>query len=364
VSLVDEEAKMTVDTLSNENNFAFTVGRSHYNSELKRVARFIGYGFMVAAYAGIFLTSFATLGLIEIRQANLKDFNALIAMLEQRDRYNVGYYDNVLMGIQADRRRYQDLIDSVTCTDTPNAAGSEKKRGSENAAANQNAVPSAESTAPKSCADVKAAMYSHVVALSLTEDSVLFRKALLNDYYDKFIDGITERTPNIIPVMRILDAKSGLLALWARLPFEILEMFLLVCMGALGGVISVTRGFVDPSTPNPSTRDLCYRPVAGAVIALGIYVLFRASQLFFGGPSQDAATTVTTSIFVLAGLGLASGFCASEAVRQIEFVATRILRRSEGGGNAGEAGDGRRGAVGSDRGTDMRLPPAVAPAAS
>jgi hypothetical protein len=193
-------------------------------------------------------------------------------MLEQRDRYNVGYYDNVLMGIQADRRRYQDLIDSVTCTDTPNAAGSEKKRGSENAAANQNAVPSAESTAPKSCADVKAAMYSHVVALSLTEDSVLFRKALLNDYYDKFIDGITERTPNIIPVMRILDAKSGLLALWARLPFEILEMFLLVCMGALGGVISVTPGFVDhvyaesidPRLMLPargrrrhSSRDLC-----------------------------------------------------------------------------------------------------------
>ena len=99
------------------------------------------------------------------------------------------------------------------------------------------------------------------------------------------------------------------------------------------------------STPDPSIRNLCYRPVAGAVIALGIYVLFRGSQLFFGGAGQDAATTVTTSIFILAGLGLASGFCATEAVRQIEFVATRILRRSEGGGKVGEAGEGRGGAV-------------------
>jgi hypothetical protein len=174
---------------------------------------------------------------------------------------------------------------------------------------------------------------------------VLFKKALLNDYYDQFIAGITKKTPYIIPVMRMLDSKSGLLALWVRLPFEILEMFLLVCMGVLDGVISVTRGFFDPSMPNPSTRDLCYGPVAGAVIALGIYVLFRASQLFFSGPNQDAATTVTTSIFVLAGLGLASGFCASEAVRQIEFVVTRIPRRSEGGGNTSDAAEGRRSTI-------------------
>jgi hypothetical protein len=47
-------------------------------------------------------------------------------------------------------------------------------------------------------------------------------------------------------------------------------MALLVGMGTLGGVIAVTRCFVDTSTPNPTARDLCYRQVAGAVIALGI----------------------------------------------------------------------------------------------
>jgi len=121
--------------------------------------------------------------------------------------------------------------------------------------------------------------------------------------------------------------------MWARMPFELLEMLLLVCMGALGGVISVTRSFVDAG-PNPTTRDLCYRPVAGAIISPGIYILFRAGQLFFTGAPQNGGTTVTTSVFLLAGLGLASGFCAREAVAQIEFVATKLLRRAEEGGDA------------------------------
>jgi hypothetical protein len=158
---------------------------------------------------------------------------------------------------------------------------------------------------------------------------VLFKRANLAEYYDSYRDGIKDKTPQLIPVLPLLDSGSGAVTLWARLPFELLEMLLLVCMGALGGVISVTRCFVDSAAPSPTTHDLCYRPVAGAVIALGIYILFRAGQLFFGGPSQNGGTTVTTSIFVLAALGLASGFCAREAVSQIERVATRLLRGSQ-----------------------------------
>jgi len=137
--------------------------------------------------------------------------------------------------------------------------------------------------------------------------------------------------------LRYVDSRNEFVTAWARLPLELLEMLLLVGMGALGGVIAVTRCFVDTSTPNPTARDLCYRPAAGAVIALGIYVLFRAMQLFFGAGSQDNAATVSTSVFLLAALGLASGFCAREAVAQIEGAATRILHHAE----SGRDGDGR-----------------------
>ena len=102
-------------------------------------------------------------------------------------------------------------------------------------------------------------------------------------------------------------------------------MFLLVCMGLLGGVISVMRYLVDPSLKNPAIGEFFYKPAAGAAISLGVYVLFRAAQIFLGMQSQDNAA-VSTSIFLLAGLGLASGYCASEALAQIESVAKRLLR--------------------------------------
>ena len=98
-------------------------------------------------------------------------------------------------------------------------------------------------------------------------------------------------------------------------------------MGMLGGVINVTRCFIEKSLDTPSIPDLIYKPAMGAVVALGIYVLFRASQLFFAGQSP-AGAVASTSIFLLAGLGLASGVCANDAIGQIEALAKRMLRRS------------------------------------
>jgi hypothetical protein len=44
--------------------------------------------------------------------------------------------------------------------------------------------------------------------------------------------------------------------------------------------------------------------------------------------NQDNAA-VSTSIFLLAGLGLASGYCANEALAQIECMARRLLRAGD-----------------------------------
>jgi hypothetical protein len=166
--------------------------------------------------------------------------------------------------------------------------------------------------------------------LSLAEDAARFRLANLPFYYDQYKDGITQKTPQIIPALRLLDSKSGWLTLWARSPFELIEMFLLVFMGMLGGAISVMRCLFDPSLKTPTIAEFFYRPAAGAAISIGVYVLFRAAQIFLGVQSQGGAATASTSIFLLAGLGLASGFCATEALGQIEFVATSLLRTSRG----------------------------------
>ena len=65
---------MAIDTLTSQNNFPVNIAHLDIRSSLGSIARFVGYGSMAVAYVAIFMISFATLGLIEIRQANLKDF--------------------------------------------------------------------------------------------------------------------------------------------------------------------------------------------------------------------------------------------------------------------------------------------------
>lgn len=293
----------------------------------RRAASGVGYVILIGTYASISLVGVATLALVEIRQANVTDFVALIATLDQKDFYQDKYFDDLLRGIAADRAQYQSWAASLQCSGEATGALSGKPFSAPAVAAA--ATPIAEGAPPRTCAQIKAVADDHLNALSLLQEDLLFRKAHLQRYYDQYRDGIRDKDPQLIPVLGLVDSPVRAVALWARMPFELLEMLLLICMGALGGVISVTRCLVDPTTPNLSVRDLCYRPAAGAVIALGIYVLFRAVQLFFGG--GDGAATASTSVFLLAALGLAAGFCAREAVAQIERAATRLLRQAENG---------------------------------
>ena len=74
-----------------------------------------------------------------------------------------------------------------------------------------------------------------------------------------------------------------------------------------------------------------------------MYVLFRASQLFLTGQAPDGGASASTSIFLLAGLGLASGVCASDAIARIEELARSLLRPAE-----------RKNEPGADAATERR----------
>ena len=285
-------------------------------------------GVAIVAYAGVFLgytiifvISLFTVGFLEIRQANMSDFNALIAVLEERDGYADGHLDDPLKRVQAEREFAYWASVNLDCRDSSSATDV-KQIGR----ATEAGDAKASTTSPETCAQIKEALRQHASELSVTEGEIRFRQANFPFYYDQYKDGITQKTPQIIPALHLVDSQFRWLRLWARSPFELIEMFLLVCMGMLGGAISVMRSLVDPSLENPTIAEFFYKPAAGAAISLGVYVLFRAAQIFLG--VQSGPATVSTSIFLLAGLGLASGFCATEALGQIEFVAKRLLRGS------------------------------------
>jgi len=318
------------------------------------ILTFIGYAGVFVGYMIIFIISLLTVGFLEIRQANMSDFNALIAVLEQRD----GYNDRPRLAAALDRvhKERQDYQSRIASLDTLcfNIAGTAVLM--ENGRPVELGALDVSGAKPKTCDQMRETLQRHANELSLTEDDVLFRSANFEFYYDQYKNGITKKTPQIIPALQLLDSPYKMLTVWARSPFELIEMFMLVCMGLLGGVLSVMRCFVDPRLKSPEIAEFFYKPAAGAAISLGVYVLFRAAQIFLGVQNQGGAATVSTSVFLLAGLGLASGFCATEALAQIEFVATRLLRRGSGRDqNGGEsAGDST-----SNHGDDANSGPAA-----
>ena len=266
-----------------------------------------------AVYAVIFVMSLLTVALLEIRQANTVNFNYLVATLEQRDRFNVEFYQQSLDKISKQQQALHALIKSEDCYDLHNIAAPEV----------QNRGPDDQNSEPKSCNEIKEEIKGHVNDLLKTYDDMLTKSATLLPWYNESIDGIASKTPQIVPVLDFID--SGIFKSWARSPLELFEMYLLVLMGFLGGIINVTRFFIDPATPSPSILEFLYKPALGGVIALGIFVLYRASQLFLGVQTQDGTVTGSSSMFLLAALGLVSGFCASDAVKQIERAAGRLF---------------------------------------
>ena len=135
-----------------------------------------------------------TIGFLEIRQANMADFNSLIAVLEERDGYADGHLDDPLKRVEAEHDfTYQASVDLVC----PESAGAPVITGNQRTA--EAGDPKASKTNPKTCAEMKQALLQHANELSLTEREVRFRRANFPFYYDQYKDGITQKAPQIIP---------------------------------------------------------------------------------------------------------------------------------------------------------------------
>ncbi len=246
---------------------------------------------IVSIYAIIFAVALLTLSLVQIRQVNTSIYNDLIANLEQRDRdrdeeRGLPY---VLTQVSEQRAKYSKMMARAA-----------------------------------RCIDLDGIILDNEHD-SQDEDNARFKLAHNDEWYSQYIAGITQQMPQIIPALRFLDSKQGWISSWARSSVELMEMILLVSMGMLGGIINATRWLVDRSVSRSSLFAYFYKPAVGGAIALGAFVVFRATQLIIGGQVQNGAITVTASIYLLAGLGLVSGFCADKVLRQIEKAADGLI---------------------------------------
>jgi hypothetical protein len=96
------------------------VGLALFKQTLACIGKTLGYVRVLAAYASIFIVSIATLALIEIRRANLKDFDALIAILEQRELYFTNKrLEQELTSLARNIAQYRQLDTALPCSGKP-----------------------------------------------------------------------------------------------------------------------------------------------------------------------------------------------------------------------------------------------------
>jgi hypothetical protein len=273
----------------------------------------------------IFAVALITLSLVEIRQVNMVVYNDLIANLEQRDRdgdekWGLPY---VLAQVSEQRAKYSKMMARADrCIDLDGTILYNEHNNQDRVSVTDKQNGDSEHTnKPFSCNNIRNIIKNNKNGLLITEDNARFKLAHNDEWYSQYIAGITQKMPQIIPALRFLDSRQSWIASWARSSFELMEMVLLVSMGMLGGIIDATRWLVDRSVSRPSLLAYFYKPAMGGAIALGAFVVFRATQVIIGGQVQDGVVTVTASIYLLAGLGLVSGFCANKVLQQIEQAA-------------------------------------------
>jgi len=280
-----------------------------------RAASFFGYSAVAVAYAAIFAAALLTLGLIIIRQANIINFNYLIATLDERDRV-MDQMPVALKQLQKNQQLYNERLNDITsCVTEPMT----HPQGTDRAAGTQSAA----TTPSVTCEDLKK-IINQAADLKKNEFGMIFKQANLESWYQSNTDGIRNQMPQIIPALRFLDSDYTAVNVWARSPFELMQMYLLVLMGMLGGMIKATEWLIKP-VARPSWSEYFYKPMLGGVIALGVFVAFKATELIIVGPTPEGTTTVAASVFLLAALGLVSGFGVDKALEQIEKAAAGMF---------------------------------------
>jgi hypothetical protein len=99
-------------------------------------------------------------------------------------------------------------------------------------------------------------------------------------------------------------------------------MLVAMFMGAVGGILSVARAVVDPKAASPAPADYFLRPICGFIIALVVFVLFKAGQIALSATSSEVAAL---NPFVVGFIGVISGIMAGPALDRIERAGASLF---------------------------------------
>lgn len=110
-----------------------------------------------------------------------------------------------------------------------------------------------------------------------------------------------------------------------------LVLILTLLMGALGGVISVARAFLQPDDDSPpAPSDYVIRPLLGAVMAFIIYMLVQIGQIMLTIDGTDPLNP-----YPIALIAVVAGMMSAEAIAAIERWGKSLFGRVSGAPSGG-----------------------------
>jgi len=110
----------------------------------------------------------------------------------------------------------------------------------------------------------------------------------------------------------------------AATPYDLLVLFLVMFMGALGGIVRLLRDYGDEKRPDPQPRDYLFIPLIGMVVAIGGFVLAKTGLLLLSSTKQEASL----SPFMIGLVGIISGLLAREVIDAIARAGANMMKAS------------------------------------
>ncbi len=151
-------------------------------------------------------------------------------------------------------------------------------------------------------------------------DELRFFRSALRDGGNGFVFSISEF---LFGSSKVDEGKpSGYM--FVTLPSEVLIMLVVITMGTMGSMISITQTFFA-GEDRPLTFYL-FRPLLGAIVAIGVYVITKAGVIVSSNLPLQADGAAELNAFFVSFISLVAGLMSESAINTIRRAGTGFLR--------------------------------------
>jgi len=150
-------------------------------------------------------------------------------------------------------------------------------------------------------------------------EKITYLRRLLTANEEQYSD-LTKGHQEFVALNEVENNKYTKLAI--VIPYDLLVLFLVMSMGALGGMIRILRDYGAAKVSNPSTKDYFLIPVIGAIVAIGGYILAKTGLLLLSSTKGETSL----SPFMIGLVGMIAGLLAKDVIDRIAEYGRSILK--------------------------------------